>query len=98
MAGGVPAGRRVPLPKGAQPPYEVYVNGVLQREGDDYGVRGPEIVFTRQLYKEGKLSSWRWIAMGAGLFGSYGRNDTVDVQYHAGGHSQLASNLPVLPD
>ena len=34
---------RVPLPRGAEPPYRVFVNGVPQEEGSDYEVRGREL-------------------------------------------------------
>jgi len=31
------------------------------------------------------------------LFGSYGRNDTVDVHYKAGGRDQVAAGLQIVP-
>jgi len=43
---------RVPLPRGAEPPYHVFVNGVPQREGDDYEVAPGELRFFRPLEKE----------------------------------------------
>lgn len=90
---------RVQLPKGAQPPYEVFVNGVPQKAGADYSIRGGEIVFTRRLAKEGRLGVWRWTAMALNLFGTYGRNDSVDVQYNAGGTKKVATGLEILgPD
>ena len=83
---------RVPLPRGAEPPYRVFVSGVAQAEGEDYEVGEGELVFHRRLVKE-QVGFWRWTAMFFALFGSYGRNDTVDVQYTLGGRRQVATGL-----
>jgi|SRR5690349_12611512 hypothetical protein len=95
--GSYAAGRRIKLPAGAEAPYTVFVNGVEQREGSDYNVRSGEIVFTRQLVKE-KVGTGRWLAMYLGLFGTYRKNETVDLQYHRSGKVELRSDLPVQPD
>jgi hypothetical protein len=88
----------VPLPRGAQPPYRVFVNGVPQTEGKDYEVRGRELHFFRPLEKE-RLSAGRWTAIFFGLFGSYGKNDSVDVQYSVGGQQTVATGLEIIgPD
>jgi hypothetical protein len=87
---------RVPLPRGAEPPYRVFVNGVPQREGQDYEVVGGELHFFRHLEKE-RLGLGRWTAMFFGLFGSYGRNDSVDVQYRIGGRDAVATGLDIVP-
>ena len=86
----------VRLPHGAQPPFEVYVNGVAQAEGSDYEVRGDKLVFDRHLEKEGKLGFWRWLSMALSIAGSYGRNDSVDVTYTLGGKRQVATALDIL--
>jgi hypothetical protein len=88
---------RVPLPDGAEPPYRVYVNGVRQREGVDYELRGHELVFDRPLEKEGKIGLGRWTAMFLGLFGTYRKNDSVDVQYTVAGRDRLAVGLDIVP-
>jgi hypothetical protein len=85
----------VPLPRGAQPPYRVFVNGVPQREGLDYEVVGRELLFTRPLEKE-RLGLGRWTAMFLGLFGSYGKNDSVDVQYKLGNRDAVATGLDII--
>ena len=85
---------RVRLPRGAEPPYRVFVNGVPQREGTDFQVVGDELHFTRHLEKE-RLGLGRWTAIFLGLFGSYGRNDQVDVQYHLGGRTAHATGLDI---
>ena len=89
---------RVPLPHGAEPPYRVFVNGVPQREGHDYELTGRELQFFRPLEKE-RIGVARWAAIFFGLFGSYGRNDSVDVQYRLGGRETVATGLDIVsPD
>lgn len=96
MSESVEAGRRVRLPSGAERPIQVYVNGVEQSEGAEYSLHGREIVFSRPLMKE-KVSSGRWLAMTLGLFGSYGKNETVDVHFRRGGTMQVISDAEILP-
>ncbi len=89
---------RVPLPRGAEPPIRVYQNGVPQREGQDYEVAAGELRFFRPLEKE-RLGFGRWTAMFFGLFGSYGKNDSVDVQYRLGDTETVATGLDIIaPD
>jgi hypothetical protein len=95
---GVEVGRRVRLPRGAEPPYAVFVNGVRQAEGPDYRVEGREIVFSRPIVKEGKVSGFRWLAMLLGLFGTYRKHEVIDVEYRRAGKAALASDLEVIPD
>lgn len=95
--GSYAAGRRVKLPAGAEAPFTVFINGVEQREGVDYSVGGGEIVFTRQIVKE-KVGTGRWLAMYLGLFGTYRKDETIDLQFQRGGKVELISDLPVLPD
>ncbi|MDX6609896.1 MAG: hypothetical protein QOF85_1821 [Solirubrobacterales bacterium] len=95
--GSYAAGRRVKLPAGAGAPYTVFINGVEQREGADYNVRAGEIVFTRQIVKE-KIGTGRWLAMYLGLFGTYRKNETIDLQFNRDGKIELVSDLPVQAD
>jgi hypothetical protein len=95
---GVEVGRRVRLPRGSEPPYAVFVNGVRQAEGEDYRFWGREIVFARPIVKEGKVSGLRWLAMLLGLFGTYRKHEVVDVEYRLGGETKLASDVDVIPD
>jgi hypothetical protein len=92
--GSYAAGRRVKLPRGAEAPYTVFVNGVEQREGADYRVAAGEIVFTRDIVKE-EVGKGRWLAMYLGLFGTYRKNETVDLQFSRDGKVTLLSDLPV---
>ena len=96
MAESVEAGRRVRLPSGAERPIQVFVNGVEQTEGADYSIHGREILFSRPLMKE-KVSGGRWLAMTLGLFGSYGKHETVDVHFRRGGTMQVVSDAELLP-
>ena len=85
----------VPLPRAARPPYRVFVNGVRQQEGVDYEVRGHALAFSKHLEKEGKLGFWRWFAMFLALFGTYRKNDSVDVEYSVGDQRRLAVALDI---
>ncbi len=95
MSESVEVGRRVRLPNGAERPIQVFINGTAQAEGTDYSVHGREIVFSRPLVKE-KVSSSRWLAMTLGLFGSYGKNETVDIHFSRGGKVQVISDAEIL--
>jgi hypothetical protein len=93
---GSPQHWRVPLPRGAERPFKVFVNGVPQREGEDYEVRERELLFSKPLEKE-RIGMGRWTAMFLGLWGSYGKNDSVDVQYRLGGRETVATGLEIIP-
>ena len=85
---------RVPLPREVREPYEVYLNGVLQRLGPDYSVREGALVFERELRKD-KISGWRWL-LGAWGVGTYRQNDSVDVRYAApDGSPRVAEALDI---
>ena len=82
------------LPAGVTPPYEVFVNGVLQREGVDYQQRADVLLFDRPLAKEGRLGFWRWF-LGAWGIGTYRRNDQVDVTWEQDGAPRVAHALEI---
>ena len=94
--GSIAVGRRVRLPRGAEPPIVVYVNGVQQTAGAEYELRHGEVVFGRPIVKE-QVGGIRWLAMLLGLFGTYRRHETVDVEYRLGGQVKLASDVEILP-
>lgn len=98
--GSVAAGRRVRLPAGAEPPITVYVNGVVQAEGTDYELDAGrrEVVFSRPILKEEKLSGLRWLSMLIGVVGTYRKHETVDIEYRVDGETKLSSDLPIAPD
>jgi hypothetical protein len=91
------AGRRVRLPAGAEPPIQVFINGSEQRQGSDFSIHGELIAFTRPIIKE-KVSKSRWLAMSLGLFGSYGKNETVDVHFKRRGKVEVVTDAEILPD
>ena len=97
MSESVEAGRRIRLPNGAERPIQVFINGTMQSEGADYSIHGREIVFSRSLVKE-KVSRSRWLAMSLGLFGSYGRNESVDVHFRRAGKTEVIADAEILPD
>jgi hypothetical protein len=94
--GSYAAGERVKLPAGAEAPFTVFINGVKQSEGADYEISSGEIVFTRPIVKE-KIGTSRWLAMYLGLWGTYRKNETVDLQFHRKGKIELLSDLPIVP-
>lgn len=83
------------LPADVTRPFQVYVNGVLQREGTDYVVRDGALLFERELREEGRLGLMRWARIVLGIAGSYGRNDSVDVVYERDGEPAVAAKLPL---
>jgi hypothetical protein len=95
--GSYAAGRRARLPRGAQEPIRVHVNGVEQARGVDYELRGGEVVFSRPIVKE-TVTPGRWMAMYLGLFGTYRKHETVDVEYQLGGQAKLAADVEIIPD
>jgi hypothetical protein len=94
--GSYAAGERVKIPAGAERPFTVFINGIEQGEGADYDVEGREIVFTRPIVKE-KMTTSRWLAMYLGLFGTYRKDETVDLQFARNGKVELLSDLAVVP-
>lgn len=84
----------VRLPAYVQEPFEVYLNGVPQRAGVDYELRGGVLHFPRRLAHD-RVSGWRWL-VGAFGIGTYRQDDSVDVRYEHGGRSRVAQ-LPIEP-
>jgi hypothetical protein len=87
---------RVRLPADVERPFEVYLNGVEQREGRDFTVRDGMLVFDRPLAKE-TVGVGRWTSMVLGIAGSYGKDDSVDVVYRSGGQNKVAAKLRFEP-
>jgi hypothetical protein len=87
-------GSQVDIPPGVVPPFEVYVNGVLQERGSDYEQVGPSLLFTRPLAREGKLGTMRWLSIFFGVAGTYRKNDQVDFVYTREGRRLVAHGVP----
>ena len=90
-------GTRVRLPPDVTRPFEVYVNGVPQKEGKDFRAEGRTLVFEEELRTEGELGFWRWLSMWVGVAGTYRQNDSVDVVYERNGKRVVATKLPLEP-
>lgn len=93
-----PSGAFARLPDDAEPPYEVFISGVPQKQGIDFMVEGRRLRFTRELQQEGKLGFWRWLFIFLGIAGSYRKNDVIDVTYNRGGQRLIKSGLTLEPD
>ncbi len=87
----------MPLPRDAREPFEVFVNGVPQRRGEDYEVTGGALRFSRPLAQEGRLGALRWTSIFLGIAGTYRKHDSVDVAYEANGVKRVATELPIIP-
>ena len=93
--GSYAAGRRVRLPRGAERPIRVYVNGSSSRRAG-LPDRAGMVVFNRPIIKEEKLSGLRWLSMLVGVVGTYRKNESVDVEYGLRGATKLVSDVEVL--
>jgi hypothetical protein len=82
----------VRLPSDVQRPFQVFLNGVEQREGVDFVVRDGALVFERELARE-DVGVGRWTSMVLGIAGSYGKDDAVDVVYRRDGRPAVAAKL-----
>jgi hypothetical protein len=84
----------VRLPRAVRPPFQVYLNGVLQRQGTDYTIDGDDLVFAKELRKD-RIAKWRWF-LGAWGVGTYRQDDSVDVRYErADGTPAVAEKLDI---
>jgi len=84
----------VNLPPEVREPYEVFVNGVPQREGEDFQAKGRTLMFQRELRKD-KISKRRWL-LGAWGVGTYKQDDSIDVRYEAAdGSPRVAEALEI---
>jgi hypothetical protein len=77
-----------------RPPFQVYLNGVPQKQGTDYTIDGDDLVFARELRKD-RIAKWRWF-VGAWGVGTYRQDDSVDVRYErADGTPAVAEKLDI---
>ncbi|HXC23523.1 MAG TPA: hypothetical protein VNU28_02965 [Solirubrobacteraceae bacterium] len=84
----------VNLPAAVREPYQVFVNGVPQREGVDFQAKGRTLMFDRELRKD-RISKRRWF-LGAWGVGTYKQDDSIDVRYEAAdGTSRVAEGLEI---
>jgi hypothetical protein len=78
-----------------EPPFEVYVNGLLQTAGTDYEIDGRELVFAAELAPPARDTA-RSLVRGF-FYGRYKPEHVVDVAYQAGGRGHVVSGLPISP-
>jgi hypothetical protein len=84
----------VTLPAAVREPYQVFVNGIPQREGVDYQSKGRTLMFDRELRKD-RISKRRWF-LGAWGVGTYKQDDSIDVRYEAAdGSPRVAEGLEI---
>ncbi|MBU3673907.1 MAG: hypothetical protein FGM34_02480 [Solirubrobacteraceae bacterium] len=83
------------LPTDVRSPFDVFLNGVLQRPGEDFQVIDGWLVFEGDLRKD-KISGWRW-ALGAWGVGTYRQDDSIDVRWtRADGSPAVAERLEIV--
>ena len=83
------------LPTDVRSPFDVFLNGVLQRPGEDYQVVDGWLIFEGDLKKD-KISGWRW-ALGAWGVGTYRQDDSIDVRWNrADGSPTVAEQLEIV--
>jgi hypothetical protein len=88
-------GSRVRVPEGMTRPFQVFVNGVEQAEGQDFEVVGAWIVFARELVPprdENARSVFRGF-----FFGRYRTEHAVDVACEVGGRAHVFTRLAIEP-
>lgn len=86
---------RVALPAAAEPPFDVYVNGIPQVEGRDYELHGDDLFFYAAIRREGKLGFIRWLSITLAVAGTYRQNDSVDVTFTRDGRRLIETGLPI---
>lgn len=89
------SGSRVELPDAVVAPFDVYVNGIVQRAGTDFEQVGRTLVFGRELAREGRLGFWRWFSLFLGVAGTYRKHEAVDVVYTYDGRRTVVSLAPL---
>jgi hypothetical protein len=88
-------GSHVTLPPDAQRPFQVFVNGVPQKEGVDFEVRGAALVFAQELVQPRKMTIRTYARLM--FWGRYKPEHSVDLVYQRGGVQMVANGLPIGP-
>lgn len=86
---------KVDLPENSQGPYEVFLNGIPQVEGEHFVRDGSALFFFRPIRKEAKLGFWRWLRLFIGIAGSYRQNDSVDVTFVRDRKRLIETHMPI---
>ena len=88
-------GSRVTLPPDIQRPFQVFVNGIEQREGRDFEVQGGSLVFANELVEPRRDTMKTYARLM--FWGRYKTEHSVDVAYAVNGTQRVASKLAILP-
>jgi hypothetical protein len=83
----------IDLPEASEGRFDVYINGILQQPGTDYGIEGRTLVFQRRLEPEVKMTKLQLLRALLGIAGTYRKHDTVDVTYQHAGRNLVATGL-----
>jgi hypothetical protein len=83
----------VDIPPYVEPPFDVYLNGIMQHPGTDYEIVERTLVFPRELTPHVKMTPLQWFLVGVGI-GNYRKYDTVDIAYQRDGRGLVATGLP----
>jgi len=76
-------------------PFQIYVNGVPQVEGEDYDLVGSTIIFERQFARESKLGWWRSALLFRGIAGTYRQQISIHVAFKVNGRNAVSSLKPL---
>lgn len=85
----------IPLPPGAEAPFQAYVNGEPWEEGRDFDVAAGRINFRRPIRPQPRLGMRHklMLSFGIGVYGDL-RGDTLDLRYTVAGRPQMV-NIPL---
>ena len=88
-------GSRAQLPPDVTRPFQVFVNGIEQVEGEHYEVAGGRLVFAEELVPPERHSARTYARLM--FWGRYDKRHSVDVVYAVDGARRVASGLELLP-
>jgi hypothetical protein len=88
-------GSRVAIPLDVRRPFQVFVNGVAQQEGNDFELHGTDLVFNRELIPPHRWTPWTYLR--TAFAGRYQTEHSVDLTYQTETGSAVANNLTIRP-
>ena len=88
-------GSRAQLPPDVTRPFQVFVNGIEQVEGEHYEVAGGRLVFAEELVPPERHSARTYARLM--FWGRYKTEHSVDLVFHRGGVRAIANGLAILP-
>ena len=79
-------------------PFKGYRVTCFTNEEEEAVGLAPRATWLLETELKEKVGTGRWLAMYLGLFGTYRKNETIDLQFQRGGKTELISDLSVEPD